>query len=259
MDRDAGDVHALDPDVFEEHVHSFQFWFEAVQGYLTGSEYGHRPGVRDAALSESERDRLITVLCHYCVGETAALDGASGLVAVAPDRLSKIFLSTQVVDEGRHLEVLRHRLVELGVEHPEEEIERRASPRLRDFRRRLYELVTGREWEAALFAQNVILEAMEFSTFHMHARQADPVTQDLLLGIIKDERRHIGFGETELGRRLKHHPTLRERLARVRAELDPLVLGSLEHAMSELGVSPEDREELGRSYLAAVERLGVRA
>jgi 1,2-phenylacetyl-CoA epoxidase catalytic subunit len=180
-------------------------------------------------------------------------------VAVAPNRLTKIFLATQVVDEGRHLEVLRHRLLDLGVERPEEEIERRASPRLRDFRAKLAALVAERNWEAAIFAQNVILEAMEFTTFHTHARHADPVTREVLLGIIKDERRHIGFGETELGRRLKHHPTLRERLARVRSELDPLVLATFEDAMEEIQVPRTEREELGRSYLSAVERLGVRS
>jgi hypothetical protein len=149
--------------------------------------------------------------------------------------------------------------VELGVERPEEEIERRASPRLRDFRQRLQALVAERDWDAAIFAQNVILEAMEFSTFHMHAQHADPVTREVLLGIIKDERRHIGFGENELGRRLKHHPTLRDRLLRVRSELDPLVLASFEDAMEELQVPRGEREELGRSYLAAVARLGVRS
>jgi 1,2-phenylacetyl-CoA epoxidase catalytic subunit len=253
------EVHGLEPDVFEERVHSFQFWFEAVQGYLTDREYGHQPGAPETELSESERDRLVTVLCNYCVGETAALDGASGLVAAAPNRLTKIFLSTQVVDEGRHLEVLRHRLLELGVEDPEEEIERRTSPRLREFRQRLQALVNQRDWDAAIFAQNVILEAMEFSTFHMHAQYADPITREVLQGIIKDERRHIGFGEKELGQRLKRHPTLRDRLARIRAEFDPLVLATFEDAMEEIQVPRAERGDLGRSYLAAVERLGVRS
>lgn len=254
---ESADVHGLEPEVFEERVHSFQFWFEAVQGYLADREFGHGAGAVDTELGESERDRLVTVLCNYCVGETAALDGASGLVAGAPNRLTKIFLSTQVVDEGRHLEVLRHRLVELGVANPEEEIERRATPRLRDFRARLQALVAERDWEASIFAQNVILEAMEFATFQTHVRHADPVTREILQGIVKDERRHIGFGENELGRRLKTHPTLRDKLARVRAELDPLVLATFEDAMEEIQVPRDEREGLGRSYLAAVERLGV--
>ncbi len=250
------EVHAFEPEAFREHVHSFEFWFEAVQGYLSGRTYGRAPDAAPSSLDGRERDRLVTVLCNYCVGETAALDGASGLIAFAPDRLAKIFLATQVVDEGRHLEVLRYRLIELGVDDPEAEIATRAMPGIRRFHQRLLELVAQRDWEAALFAQNVILEAMEFSTFHAHARTADPVTREILMGVVKDERRHIGFGENELGRRIARDPSLRERLARVRRELDPLVLASFEETLGELQVPRSERPDLGRSYLGAVERLG---
>lgn len=253
----AGDeLHDLPPEDFYAHVHSFEFWFGAVQGYLEGREYGHRPGARDEPRDDAARDRLVTVLCHYCVGETAALEGASGLVRVAPNRPTKVFLATQTVDEARHLEVLTHRLRELGVEDPEAEIARRATPALETFRRRLLELVDARDWDAALFAQNVVLEAMEFSVFHRHARRADPVTREVLMGIIKDERRHIGFGENELGRRAARDPALRARLRPVRQELDALVLESFAHTMRLLDEPASEHAELGRDYLAAVERLG---
>lgn len=253
---DPEDLHALPPERFYEHVHSFEFWFGAVQGYLEGREFGHRPETAEAPLDDAARDRLVTVLSHYCLGETAALEGSSGLVRVAPNRPTKVFLSTQTVDEGRHLEVLTHRLVELGVSDPEAEIARRATPALTTFRRRLLELVDARDWEAALFAQNVVLEAMEFAAFHRHARTADPVTREVLMGIIKDERRHIGFGENELGRRIAREPALRERLRPVRQELDALVLESFEHTMRLLDAPVTEHADLGRDYLAAVERLG---
>jgi 1,2-phenylacetyl-CoA epoxidase catalytic subunit len=251
------DIHSLSPERFLEEVHSFEFWFHAVEGYLSDTRYGRRPNTVDVALSEPERDRLVTVLCQYCIGETAALEGASGLIAIAPNRLTKVFLATQVVDEGRHLEVLLHRLQELGVERPEEEIERRASRSLVAFKRRLLELVAGKDWEAAIFAQNVILEALEFTVFQAHAETADPVTRDVLQGIVKDERRHIGFGENELGRRLKTSPTTRARLVAVQRELDPLVLASCDETLAQIGTSPAERPEIGRSYLAAVGRLGL--
>jgi len=250
------EVHALEPDAFLREVHSFEFWFQSVSGYLAGQRYGHRPDLAAPALEPDARERLVTALCNYCVGETAALEGASGLVAIAPNRLAKVFLSTQVVDEGRHLEVLLHRLGELGVESPEQEIERRASRTLLQFKRRLLELVAGRDWEAAIFAQNVILEAMEFTVFQTHARTADPVTREVLQGIVKDERRHIGFGENELGRRVQHTPHIRDRLSRVKAELDTLVLRSFEETLEHLGVARSDRPDLGRNYLEAVGRLG---
>jgi 1,2-phenylacetyl-CoA epoxidase catalytic subunit len=250
------DVHAMDPGEAYEHGRSFEFWFDAVQGYLAGSSYGHRIDTPETEFESAERDRLVTVLCNYCVGETIALEGAGALIRAAPDRASKIFLSTQTVDEGRHLEVLVHRLRELGVAQPEEEIARRTLPSLEAFRARHGELVRGDDWEAALFAQNVILEEMEFAVFRRHAETADPRTRQVLLGIVKDERRHIGFGENALGRRLKEAPNVRARLVEVRAELDPLVLESFEDALEEIGTPVSERGELARSYLQAVARLG---
>jgi hypothetical protein len=250
------EVHDLDHETFLEEVHSFGFWFQAVEGYLAGTVDGHRPDTRDEPPTGAERERLVTTLCNYCVGETAALEGASGLVAIAPNRIVKVFLATQVADEGRHLEVLLRRLRALGVADPEAEVERRASPSLQVFRRRLLELVAGRDWEAAIFAQNVILESLEFAVFHTHARNADPVTRDILELVIKDERRHIGFGENELGRRLASSPHIRARLGQVRKELDHVVVDLLETTAREIGVEPEEQERLGRAYRESVSRLG---
>ena len=252
------EVHALAPDEFLDEVHSFEFWFHSVEGYLADTEFGHRPGTPEGEIPPDRRERLITVICNYCVGETAALEGASGLIGFAPNRQAKIFLATQVVDEARHLEVLINRLSELGVSDPESEIQRRGTRTLQTFRRRLLELVASKDWEAAIFAQNVILEALEFTVFQAHAESADPVTRDMLLGIVKDERRHIGFGENELGRRLKTSPTTKARLGAIQRELDPLVLETFEEMLAELGVPRSERPDLGQNYLATVERLGFK-
>lgn len=251
------DLHATAPAAFAEQVRSFEFWFGAVQGYLEGTEYGHSVAP-PPVLAEAERERLITVLCSYCVGEAAALEGAGALIRWAPTRIQKVFLATQTVDEGRHLEVLAHRLAELGVANVEAEIARRAHPSLRAFKAHLLARVALGDWEAALFAQNVMLEAMEFAAFHRHAQVADARTREVLLGIIKDERRHMGFGENELGRRVANDPQLRGRLRAVRAELEPLVLQSFEHTLEAIGASREEGDALAGEYRAAVARLGVR-
>jgi 1,2-phenylacetyl-CoA epoxidase catalytic subunit len=256
MAQPVNDLHELDPSAFLEETQSFEFWFQSVEGYLSGKPYGHDPDLVEPELTPQERDRLTTALCNYCVGEMAALEGASGLIHFAPNRETKIFLATQAVDEARHLEVLYHRLAGLGVTDPEREIGKRATRALVMFKRRLLELVRGKDWEAALFAQNVILEAMEFTVFQTHAQNADPITREVLEGIIKDERRHMGFGENEIGRRLRDTPHIRARLGEIKRELDPLVLETFSETMSELGLPRDQRPELGRSYLAAVERLG---
>jgi len=248
--------HDLPPEVFLDEVHSFEFWFQAVEGYLSTCPHGRSPGAEATPLGESEREALVTTLCNYAIGETAALDASSGLIRFAPNRRAKIFLATQVVDEARHLEVLLYRLRELGVTELEAEVQRRANQSLLAFRDRLLQFVDGRDWEAAVFAQNVILESMEFAVFQAHAERADPVTKQVLSGIIKDERRHLGFGENELGRRLEQTPHVRDRLRAVKNELDSFVLDTFDHTLDQIGVVRSQRPELGRRYLASVERLG---
>jgi 1,2-phenylacetyl-CoA epoxidase catalytic subunit len=248
--------HRLEYDSFLDEVHSFEFWFQSVEGYLAGRPYGELPDMKETELPPTERDALITTLCNYCVGETAALEASSGMIAFAPSRQAKIFLATQVVDEARHLEVLLHRLNGLGVDDTEAQIEKRANRSLRTFKKRLLEFVDGKDWEAAVFAQNVILEVMEFTTFRSHAETADPITRAVLEGIIKDERRHMGFGENDLGRRLERNPHTRARLSSVRRELDPLVLDAFEETLDQLQVPRDQRPELGRRYLDSIERLG---
>lgn len=247
------EVHDIEPDAFRQRVRSFSFWLDAVRDYLPSEDGNQLP---EDDVVEEDRDALITVLSGYCIGETAALEGAAGLIRIAPNRETKIFLATQVVDEARHLEVLLQRLSELGVEDPDNEVLERVNPFLLDFRERLLQLVDSGKWNEALFAQNVILESMEFGAFQHHLRTADRRTAAILSGIIKDERRHIGFGENELGRSLAANPKIGPELKRVRQELDYLVLGTFEHTSSELGMAGGERDALNRGYLNAVERLG---
>lgn len=251
------DPHALTQQDFLDEVQSFQFWFDSIEGYLSDRHYGVLDDTVEEEIDDARRDRLITTLCNYAVGETAALEGAAGLVQLAPDRNSKIFMATQVADEARHLEVFLHRLGELGVDDPEDLIGQRAQPALVDFKGSLLELVADGDWQAAVFAQNVILESMEYTVFRLHAGNADAVTRDVLAGVISDERRHAGFGENDLGRSLAADPSGRARLREIRAELDPMVLGVFEGALIAVGAPIEERWRLANDYLETVERLGL--
>ena len=250
------EVHSQDHASFLEEVHSFEFWFQAVEGYLQDHPHGRSEGLAPPELDESDRAGLIATLSTYCIGETIALEGASGLIAFAPNRQAKVFLATQVVDEARHLEVFLYRMKELGVTDAEAEIGRHENRSLLAFKEKLLGFIEARDWEAALFAQNVILESMEFATFHSHMQHTDPVTAEVLGGVIKDERRHMGFGENDLGRRLAANPHVRERLGRVKRELDPLVLETFEESLDDLQVPRSERPELGRHYFEIVARLG---
>jgi len=251
------DVHDLSPDAFHRRVHSVDHWLGAVEGYLMGTEHGHAPGLVGEPADAAARDRLLTLLCGYAVAETAALEASSGLLRIADNREAKLFLATQVIDEARHVEVMLQRIEELGVPDPEALVKARAPRSIHRFAERLLSLVDAGEWDSAIFAQNVVLEAMEFSVFRMHARQADPVTRDLLERVLKDERRHIGFGESEIGRRIAADDRRRIWLRTVKQELDALALETFDHVMQELGIARSERPELGRDYLQAVARLGI--
>jgi hypothetical protein len=98
---------------------------------------------------------------------------------------------------------------------------------------------------------------MEYGVFHAHIAVADAVTRDLLERILRDERRHLGFGENTLGRRLRAEPALRAHLAAARQALDPLVFGTFEHAVQELGAAPARLDEIARGYHQAQARLGL--
>jgi len=250
------EIHARDHEAFLAEVHSFEFWFQSVEGYLGEHPYGVDPNAPIPELEDSEKEALITTLSTYCVGEVAALDGVSGMIGFAPSRHAKIFLATQVVDEARHLEVMLHRLSELGVADAEAEFEARANRNLLAFRKRLGEFVEAKDWEGSLFAQNVILESMEFAAFHSHMQSADSRTAEMLAGVLRDERRHMGFGENDLGRHLAQVPHARTRLQEIKKELDALVLATFEDSQQALGIPTSERSEIGRLYLDTVARLG---
>jgi 1,2-phenylacetyl-CoA epoxidase catalytic subunit len=259
MSVEANEIHAQEHDAFLEEVHSFEYWFQSVEGYLKDRPHGISAETPVGELGEQERDALVTTLSTYCVGEVAALEGASGMIGFAPNRHAKIFLATQVADEARHLEVLLHRLGELGTTDASDNYEQLANRSLLAFKKRLLEFVDAKDWDASVFAQNVVLESMEFTAFQTHMKHADPRTAEILSGIIKDERRHMGFGENNLGRHLSSTPYARTRLQPIKKELDSLVLATFEESLSDLGVAVSERPEVGRLYLETVRRLGFEA
>ncbi len=259
MTAETLEIHSRDHRAFLEEVHSFEFWFQSVEGYLHDHPYGVAPASPIPELDAVERDALVATLSTYCVGEVTALEGASGMIGFAPSHEAKIFLATQAADEARHLEVMLHRLAELGVHDAQQSFEARANRNLLAFRKRLLEFVDAKDWEASVFVQNVVLESMEFAAFFSHMRRADARTAEMLSGVLKDERRHMGFGENDLGRHLARAPHARTRLREIRKELDSLVLATFEDSLQALGLPRAERPEVGRLYLETVSRLGFDA
>ena len=99
--------------------YSIQRWLESCpQGYLTDTEYGHKPGEHEPELVMEDpliREQAISLTVQLVAGERCALAASSGLINAAPDEASKRFLATQTLDEARHVEIFSQRLFDLGV------------------------------------------------------------------------------------------------------------------------------------------------
>lgn len=67
----------------------------------------------------------------------------------------------------------------------------------------------------------------------------------------------MGFGENEVGRRLRHDPTLRRRLSSLKRELDQLVMRIFEETLDQIGASGQQRPDLGGDYLQTLQRMGI--
>ena len=203
--------------------YSIQHWLESCpQGYLEDTEYGHLEGeVEPEALLSDEllRNQAIGTTVQLVVGERAALAASSGLINCAPDHYSKCFLSTQTLDEARHVEIFTRRLRDLGIKQADLEstIDHFANPDLVRFAEILLEKVDKKDFIAGVVGQNIILEGMAFSVFELLRSvntQFNPKFAHTLDGTIADERRHVGFGENRIGALIRQHP---ERKAEVEA------------------------------------------
>src|SRR6188768_603116 len=143
-------------------AYSIQSWLESCpQGYLQGTDHGHRPGEREPDLllhNELLREETIRTTVQLIVGERCALAASSGLINAAPDEASKRFLATQTLDEARHVEVFTHRLMDLGVKKADLEstIRDRVNPNLVRFAGVLLEKVDRRDFVAGVVGQNIV-------------------------------------------------------------------------------------------------------
>ncbi len=216
-------------------AYSIQYWLESCpQGYLEGTEYGHRPGEKEPELLLDDptlREQAISTTVQLVVGERCALAASSGLINAAPDEASRRFLATQTLDEARHVEIFTQRLYDLGVKKSELEdvIDAFANPNLVKFAEILLEKVDKKDFVAGVVGQNVILEGMAFHVFEMmHAtsEKLNPKFAHTLSGTIADERRHVGFGENRIGSLIQAHPEKKPEIERMQRDMSYYMLAT---------------------------------
>lgn len=142
-------------------------------------------------LPEAERRRLswwqhrleMTEILH---GEQAAMLIASQLVSCLPTVEAKLFASTQVVDEARHVEFFSRYLTRLGgdISGP--------SAALLSL---IQTSIAERRWDMKFIACQILIESLAMARFQeLRQRTSVPELRFAVDYILRDEARHVRFG-----------------------------------------------------------------
>ncbi|HEY3449096.1 MAG TPA: ferritin-like domain-containing protein [Myxococcales bacterium] len=151
------------------------------------------PGYRTMTRHEQQRQGhalLSWLLSQFLHGEQGALLAACQVTEAVGWTEAKLFGSTQVVDEGRHVEVFHRYLTEkLGKTYPVND--------------NLYvimdALLGDRRWDVKFLGMQILIEGLalgSFGTIRNFTRE--PLLQELLRRVITDEARHVHFGVVAL-------------------------------------------------------------
>jgi len=157
---------------------------------------------------EEQRELEIRIsawrLSQFLHGEQGALVVCGQLVNSMPELDAKLYASTQVVDEGRHVEVFERYVKRLHGIYP-------VDPLLKAV---LDEILATNLWELKLLGMQMIVEGLAIAAFNVMRRQTEDSTLAQLLDyVLQDEGRHVNFGYFALRRSIPDMgASVRERL-----------------------------------------------
>ena len=136
------------------------------------------------------REMFSWILSQFLHGEQGALLAAAQLVTTVPDMDSKYYASTQVFDEGRHVEVYdRYLHDKIGFSYP-------ISPYLK----KLLDLIlTDSRWDMKLLGMQIMVEGLALAAFGMiRVQTTEPLLKKLTHYVMLDEARHVAYGVLSL-------------------------------------------------------------
>ena len=130
-------------------------------------------------------------LSQFLHGEQGALVVCGQLVNAIPELDAKLYASTQVVDEGRHVEVFEKYVKKLHKIYP-------VDPLLKGL---IDEILATNLWELKLLGMQMMIEGLAIAAFNLMRKQTgDPTLAELLDYVLQDEGRHVNFGYFALRR-----------------------------------------------------------
>ena len=129
-------------------------------------------------------------LSQFLHGEQGALICTAKITETVPWYDAKLYASTQVVDEARHVEVFARYLQEkLGGEY-------QVNAHLRML---LDDIINDSRWDMTYLGMQVMVEGLALAAFgFMHQLTGEPLLKQLLRYVMSDEARHVAFGVISL-------------------------------------------------------------
>ena len=167
------------------------------------------PGFKNATPAERNKQvhsLLAWLLSQFLHGEQGALFAAAQVTEAVPWLDAKLYGSTQVVDEGRHVEVFHTYLTQkLG--------------KLYDINDNLYviidALMTDSRWDVKFLGMQIMIEGLALGAFGtIRQLTGDPLLKDILRYVITDEARHVHYGVLALRNLYTHELSEKERRER---------------------------------------------
>ncbi len=130
------------------------------------------------------------MLSQFLHGEQGALICTAKIVETVPWYDAKLYASTQVMDEARHVEVFARYLQEkLGGEY-------QVNAHLRML---LDDIVSDSRWDMTYLGMQIMVEGLALAAFgFMHQLTQEPLLKQLLRYVMSDEARHVAFGVLSL-------------------------------------------------------------
>jgi len=129
-------------------------------------------------------------LSQFLHGEQGALVCTAKIVETVPWYDAKLYASTQVVDEARHVEVFARYLDEkMGGGYP-------INAHLKML---LDDIITDSRWDMTYLGMQIMVEGLALAAFgYLHQLTCEPLLKQLLRYVMSDEARHVAFGVLSL-------------------------------------------------------------
>jgi hypothetical protein len=155
---------------------------------LFGSDIYNKLTERERAAMNVETSAW--TLSNFLHGEQGALLATAQLVQSVPDLDSKLYGATQVVDEGRHVDVYNRYLHDkVGFSYP-------VSPHLKEL---LDLILLDSRWDMKFLGMQIMVEGLALAAFAMIRQNTyEPLLRDITRYVMQDEARHVAYGVLSL-------------------------------------------------------------